>query len=192
MINTKTLKMQCQLGFEHGVDWYARANRTLIELAELCQVSNSEMAILLAGYSPRVSVLRSVKLAIEYTQTGQRPAGSMRSVHKSTMLGLERGFLNGPKTENFRQALLGVGDALVLDVWACRGLAVDQSKAYQKRFFPRIRRRFESVAESFGISVAQTQACQWSGVMKAHGRNDLDLLNKPTNQVFESVVNALP
>lgn len=177
MINNKTFKMQVRNGLDFGTDWYQRANQNVVCLAKSVGVSPADMALALAAFSPRVHVSRSIKMAIEFFENDrQQPAGSMAMVYKTCLVGLENGFLKGPKTENFRRALMLDGSALVLDVWTCRGLRVDPAKAYQKRFLSRIESRFENASQAFGLSTAQVQSCQWVGVMRANNRRDVDFV----------------
>ena len=175
MIIAKTLLKQIEAGLDHA-DWYIHANRRLSDVAYSLDTTPEKLALVLAALSPRVQVARSVRMSFHFLKTGECHPSTMQGVRTSLFNGLKNGRLTGPKTENFRRAILGDGDALTLDVWTCRGLNVDQKKAYQKSVFPAVERLFKRASRATGLSVAQCQAAQWAGTMRTYGRKTIPLL----------------
>ena len=179
MIQQKTLERIAEAGADDfGLNWYSRANQSIEGLASRLGCSVQHFAMLASGYSPRVSVLRSIKFACWHVATdGQiKPPGCMNAVHKLVNDGITRGYHNGPKIEAFRRCLLGCESSLVLDTWIAKALRVDQKALYQKAYYPAIESRFRATASNMGVCLADCQAMVWTGIMRQHGRVDLDLI----------------
>lgn len=168
MITTNTLVNQAIRG-QANRHWYAIGREQMTTAANQLNSCPRQFALLLSAYSPRVHVARAFKNAVYHVEHGTRPPGSMALHWKLATEGLDRGYLLGPKIEAFRRAILGEPDALVIDVWAARGLRVEQRRVFLKSVYPRIERLFNRAADRLGWSVSEVQASQWLTVRREHG-----------------------
>lgn len=174
MIQTNTLLNQVSAGLDFGENWYRRANSGCSEIADILGVSLNHFVFSAAVFSPRVHILRSIKMAIQFCLNPERrPISSLSLSYSLARKYASGGQLAGKKTEAFRRSIMSSGlcGSLCLDVWSCRGLRVEQSKVYNVSIFPRVERLFHRVSQSTGLCLPQLQACQWYASMVEHGRN---------------------
>jgi len=191
MITLKTLLKQVDDGRSFGLNWYARAYVDCDTMADKLNVSTELFVYAAAVFSPRVQVSRSINMAIEWLKDPEiKPAGCMANVYNTAMKYRDTLQLNGPKTENFRRSILSAGmdDSLCIDVWACRALGVEQSKAYNVGQYAKIRRLFNRASVKTGLTLPQLQACQWYSSMVKAGRNP-NGVNLISQSQLESVGN---
>lgn len=153
-------------------DWYDFASAQVDAASKRYNVDRYRMAALLALFSPRVHVKKSVMLAISYIETGRIPAMTLRSVAASIAHYELTGEIRGQKVLAFYQALLGDPNAIVLDTWMAKAFGIDERKdRWEYEYIAREgRRRIRKAARVLGWTPAQTQAAIWRGVMKEHGR----------------------
>jgi hypothetical protein len=154
-----------------GREWYRFANDQINAAAASLGISPKRLADLLAVFSPRVSVTRSIKWTLHYVKTGQTLPDCTRS-HRAALLHYETtGEIRGPKTGPFAKALLGDTGAVVLDVWMARALAIPQKKLESVKVWAQAYDRVLRVAGSLGWTPAETQAAIWTATVRGAGRN---------------------
>ena len=143
----------------------------------------------LAVFSPRVSVSRAARMAVEFCKNPQqRPHGCMNSVYKTALRYIDTMELNGKKTENFRRSILAAGksDALCLDIWMAKLFNVEQSKLYNKSVYPKIRRTMQRTANKLNLSMSECQAAVWTGYVDSVGYS-----NEKRRLIPDDVLNAV-
>lgn len=168
MIHTSTLLRYAQLGYEDR-HWYAEA-RTAIE--EICRRHSWDSAAfidVMAITSPRVRVSRNWGCTCTYMKTGKLPKGTMRSTRAALAHWELTGEIRGRKTSAFSDALGGDGGALVLDVWMALALGVDPTKVTRLDNIEAARRCVQYIADTLALTVAETQAAIWCGIIRSRG-----------------------
>lgn len=163
-------------GQEHRA-WYDYARDDIRQAAPFLNAAPERIAALLALFSPRVSVLRSVRWTVHYCRSAggidRFPYDCTRS-HKLAITHWEStGEIRGPKTGPFAKALLGDKNALVLDGWMAVALSrtTEEGRILGKRFeIQAVHRaasiRVREVATYVGWPIAETQAAIWAGIVK--------------------------
>lgn len=154
-----------------GRHWYEDAHAQIIVASPQLNTTPATLAAYLALYSPRVSVLRSIRWALYYLQTGHHPRDTTRSHRLAFEHYLLTGQIRGPKTYPFSQALLGDPDAVVLDIWMSRALHVDQRDFDRPYLHAVCCSRIRHTARLLNWTPAQTQAAIWFTTCRKHGRN---------------------
>jgi hypothetical protein len=160
-------------------DWYQFAHAQVIAGAVILDVEPKRFADLLAIFSPRVSVTRSIRFAVHYIQTGQHAHDVMGSIRAAVAHYEETGEIRGPKTGPFAKALMGNPTAIVVDTWMAIAYGVDPGKVRSKYVREPIDQHIRSVAKRKGWSPAETQAAIWAGIVRQHGRNVPQLFIEP-------------
>lgn len=155
---------------ESGRRWYVHAREQVIEAAALLDVPPWYYADVLAITSPRVSVKRNIRLANHYLVTGEHHRTTMRSVRRALEHYEATGDIRGPKTSEFARALLGMGDAIVLDVWMARAFGIDQSAFTRPAVRARCEQRIRKAAAALGWSPAEVQAAVWTAAVRRAGK----------------------
>ena len=162
--------------------WYRDGLADLTGMVEnLSGYDVDDMAFLLACYSPRVSVSRACRLAVmHWHDDSVKPSGAMSQIYATALKYRDRGFLNGKKTEAFRQAIVSGGktdddSALCLDVHMAKVLEIDQKYLYQIWNHPTVlalfrRAQFEMIEN---YSLAEFQAAVWCGYILELGHSVL-------------------
>jgi len=150
-------------------DWYARANRVLIELYG----GDSDLfAALLAATSPRMSVKRNWRLAKQVYHSWKNGGpinlnGTLPAHHGN----IERAFvsetLSGPKVESFRKNLLGDYNAVTIDVWMKRWLGID--KRLTLRRYEIAAGAIREQALDYRLKPAEFQAVAWCVIRRDYG-----------------------
>ena len=153
-----------------GAGWYDYAHGQVRAGAALLGVAPRRLADLLAVFSPRVTVKRSIRLAVTYARTGEVPYGVLQPTRLALDVYERTGRIRGPKTEPFARALTGDADAVTLDVWMAKAFGVDQSLFSAKGIHDRCRRRVESTARRLGWTPAEVQAAVWTATVRRSGR----------------------
>lgn len=154
-----------------GRYWYQHAEDQIRRASDMIGVEPERFAGVLACLSPRVSVLRNVRLTLRYLQTGEHGPGVMRCVRESVAHYEATGEIRGPKTRPFAYAVLGDPDAVVLDVWMAKALGVPQARLSSKRVHAKASDRVRSAARTVGYTPAQCQAAVWYAAVRRAGRN---------------------
>ncbi len=155
-----------QSGMPGGTRWYTKAEQQLRKTYDPPRV-----AALLALFSPRVPVKRSVNFTKFYIDTGTYRHDVVRSVRAAVDHWESTGEIRGPKTGAFYRALRGDHEAIVLDVWMSKLFGVDQKIFGTKSGYQMYSDRIRIIANQYGYSPRDTQACLWVGYLRMVGRN---------------------
>jgi len=146
-----------------GVGWYDTAAD---EIETVCDSEDwvvEKFVGILSVTSPRVAVRRNIRNTLQYFGTGKFLEGTMKGVLAAVKhLGVT-GKIRGPKTRAFNDALLGVSNAIVLDVHMARVLNVPQAAFDSKVVRGRCEQAVVEVSKAMGIKPADAQACLWYG-----------------------------
>jgi hypothetical protein len=153
-----------------GRDWYSHAHAEILRVAPHLGVPPQVFADYLALFSPRVSVARSIKWAIHYVRTYSYMHDCTVSHRLAVMHYRRTGEIRGPKTSAFARAIMGDPNAVVLDVWMARALAVPQRTLEYPRVHRTATSRLICVAETLAWSPAQVQAAIWHATVREWGR----------------------
>ncbi len=153
-----------------GRPWYDWARAEISAAAPLLGVSETRLADLLALFSPRVSVKKSVRMAVHYIRTGAHSHDVLPMVRVGVAHYEATREIRGCKTAPFAKALMGDKSAVVLDTWMAVAFGLDPGWIKDR---PRLRRRMaatlERVAAGLGWPVAETQAAIWAATVRAQG-----------------------
>lgn len=163
-MNTRRLISLAEQGRQHR-GWYRRARKSIKQWASIQHNPDEwadRFADLLALFSPRTHVYRSIGHALHYLATGEIKADVLPSVAASVRNYELTGRINGPKTSRFALALKGKRDAVVLDVWMARALRVNQKTFDTKGGYARGERAILRTAAAMGWTPAETQAAIWA------------------------------
>ena len=172
-----------------GHRWYRDGYNDAVTVANRLGVDVDLFIYALAVFSPRVSVSRAARLAVEFCKNPQkRPDGCMNSVYKTALKYIETLELNGPKTESFRRSIASAGkaDCLCLDTWMSKVFGVEQSKLYNKAVYPKIEKTMKRAANKLGLSMAECQAAVWCGYVDHVGHS-----NEKRRLIPDDVLNAV-
>ena len=162
---TQTYISLFKLG-RHMADWYDVAAADIVTAARTHKTSDGHpvrpetLAGLLAAFSPRTSVVRSVKWTLHFLQTGNFMPDCPRTIQASVVIFMDTGRIRGPKTGPFARALLGDPDAVVIDTHMAQALN------YSPKF---TQAQFEIMVDAVRsgarhrCSPAQFQAAVWCG-----------------------------
>lgn len=202
------LRRLALLGADHR-QWYDTARAQVTAAAVVLEVTPRRLADLLALFSPRVSVRRSIRFTVHYIQsqqtvcsvcgtdwtagrvscdcdcravpirTGEFLPDVTRSVRASIAHYEKTGIIRGPKTSAFARAVLGDRDAIVLDTWMAVAFNIDQKRIATKAVHGACCKKLRRLAKSLGWSNAETQAAIWTGAVRAAGRNVPEFLIEP-------------
>lgn len=156
---------------EAGRFWYDEAREQVDRGSVLLNIAPRRFADLLALFSPRVAVKRSIRFAVRYAETGEYAADVMRSVRASVDHYEQTGEIRGPKTRPFADALRGDGSAIVLDVWMAVAFGVDQRAFNRVGVHAECTRRIRIAAKRLGWTPAETQAAMWYATVRNAGRS---------------------
>lgn len=168
MVQTETLLRLAQLGYRDR-HWYRDARAAITRICEQNGWDRDAFIDVMAITSPRVQVSRNWAATYTYMRKGELPAGTMRSTRTALAYWKGGGGIRGRKTGPFAAALRGDEDALVLDVWMALALNVDERKVTNKANMAAARRRVERIAEMMDMTVAETQAAIWCGIIRERG-----------------------
>ena len=167
------------LAGSEGKGWYDTARESLEKWCYHNDVDLIHFVAVLALISPQMSVSRNVKVTKQYfvalkahgseIDTHRWVPGLMEKTHRRPLEVYEdTGHINGPKTKAFADALLGNGNAIVLDTHMATALGVPQSKLTKnKGVFTKACARVEAVAKRLQWTPAEVQAAVWTAVYKS-------------------------
>jgi hypothetical protein len=159
---------------EHGanyVDWYEEARQEIMRYSWHYGYTSTRVCDLLALFSPRVAVKRSLRFTHHYLQTGEFSHDVTRSTRAAVDHYEETCIIRGPKTSRFAANLKGDYRFVVLDVWMSKAFNVDQGVFGRKPVYKECSNRVIKVARQYGLTPAATQAGIWAGVVRKAGRN---------------------
>jgi len=156
--------------------WYRDARRSIRAFATEHDHDPRTVSDVLALFSPRSNVTRSVNDSRHYLLTGQYRPHVMSTIRAAVNHWERTGEIRGPKTSEFAKALRGNSQAIVVDVWMCRALGVDHNLIGQRpTLFRRCQRSIANCAEILGWQPAETQAAIWASTLQRFGRNPVSL-----------------
>lgn len=161
MASISTLYRKAEEGMESR-DWYDHARKHIQSTAVLLDIEPSRLSDLLALFSPRVGVKKSINLALHYIQRGEFRYDTMRGIRASVNYWEEAGIIRGPKTSRFARCLAGDQLSVVLDVWMARAFKIDDRLWSCRGIYAEGARRVAKTADHLGITPAQCQAAIWS------------------------------
>lgn len=168
---------QLIVGYRLAWDWYHHAQLVLGRHPQGYRIS-----CLLALFSPRVSVTRSVNFTKYYMTTGMFRRDVTRSVRAAVDHWESTGEIRGPKTSSFQRALMGDTEAVVLDIHMANLFGVEQ-----RVFSTRSGYRYYSdcvvrLGWLYGHTPRDMQALLWCGYVNSIGRTvprlDLSFLDE--------------
>jgi hypothetical protein len=144
-------------------DWYARAQRDIETVCALERWNVQRVTDVIAITSPRVSVVRNIRIALQYCHNGQLFTNVVRNIGKALARYETGGALSGQKISAFSKALSGDVSAIVLDVHIARALNVRQDDFTKPRFRAHCFRAVQRLANRLELSPRDAQAALWVG-----------------------------
>lgn len=160
-----------------GRHWYYDAHNAVRRWCFDESFSFDRTCDLLALFSPRVSVTRSLRMTYHYLLTSTFTHDTTRSIRASVVHYERTGEIRGPKTYPFSLLLRDPSHptAIVLDVWMSRALSVPHRRlatiSGAKPCFTAIRR----TASLLGWLPSEAQAAIWTATVRAHDRTPYPL-----------------
>ena len=169
MKNSTTLERIARNGL-HGIGWYEMARHELREVAQAEGWHTSHFADVIAITSPRVTVRRNVRLALQVMI--DCPLSNMMTSIKASVEAYYAGEgISGPKTAAFARALQGCRESIVLDVHMANALDVEQRLFRRAYVRAQCERRIRNVAERLGVFPVEAQEAIWFGQKLLRGEN---------------------
>ncbi len=168
MKTAKLLARNAMAGID-GRYWYADAATEIRATAAALAIDPRELASLLALFSPRVQVRRSIDNALDYVKNAEFHHSVMRSTRAAVLHWENTGVIRGKKTEPFSRAVIGDGDAVVVDVWMCRAIGIDHKKL-NKSAYAECVKRIRKAALLCDMTPAECQAAIWCNEVRKAGR----------------------
>lgn len=169
LASVETLTRLAEQGSD-GRSWYRVAREQVWQAAEFLDVTPWYYADILSLFSPRVSVIRNVRLTNYYLTIGEFHPSTMGVVRKAVEHYEQTGEIRGPKTSAFARALIGAGDAIVLDVWMAKSFGCDQQQFKRPAVRSVCERRIHKAADALGWTPAETQAAIWTATVRRANR----------------------
>jgi hypothetical protein len=153
--------------------WYADARR---HLAEHYGTDADLVAGLLAACSPRMSVKKNWKVALQIYRTWKAGGpinltGAMRTHHPNIYRALAGETLSGDKVESFRQNLCGSDNAVTLDVWMLRWYGSDNNERLTPKRYRALAKRVRQSAAYYRMSPCEYQAVAWTAIRSDNGKS---------------------
>jgi hypothetical protein len=145
-----------------GADWYSKAQA---EIAKVCAAESWDIerfTAILAVTSPRVSVRRNIRIALQYVGAGELLSNVMRNIGAAIRTYETRNKILGKKTSAFFAALMGDNSAVVLDIHMANLFRVAPyifTIGKRQKYVNRVCR----VADAIRLPPRETQACLWYG-----------------------------
>lgn len=138
-------------------------------IGEVFDVPERIVAGYLSVFSPRVSVLRSIRFAVHRIRFGTFTHDVTRSVRAAVLHYERTEEIRGPKTSAFYRAIMGDDDAVVLDVHMADAMGIDQSSFDTHLKYQRWATIFAECTP-VGYTPAQFQAAVWAGQLLSRNR----------------------
>jgi hypothetical protein len=92
--------------------------------------------------------------------------------------------LAGRKLDNFRKAIIGDPDAVVVDRWMLRAFGMDGEKGATPHSYDLVEHAVKQMAQQHGVTPRQMQAAIWFGVKNAAEAGK----NRPASPPFEQIL----
>lgn len=153
----------------HGKDWYLEAHEWVTSIATKHDTTPHRVAHILAATSPKVTVGRNVKHTLFYLETGEFLPDCMTNSRNNVKRYEATGEISGQKIQAFAAAILLDQDAIVLDTWMAKALAVPQS-AFTTKKAEECKKRISKAAQRLAWTPAQVQAAIWTATIEKHNR----------------------
>lgn len=178
---------------EHGRDWYRLSERDIRRFARTLPkgMGQSVGAAIFAALSPRAQYIQNWRAAYQIAEA--RNAGL--SEPPRTGLGDARDkawriahgedpdkVLGGDKVRRFWRALAGDPEAVVIDVWMCRVVGIDQERL-NPRLYAHIEASFREAARIVGEAPRDLQAILWFAVRGINPGDPVPGRFHPTQEV---------
>lgn len=151
---------------EGGEGWYRESRRIARKLAREHGVTLSVAAGVLAAISPRMrwgsnisyahAILAGIPVQGVFSMNLEKAHRIMAGERPLDVLG-------GPKVRAFYRAIMGDGQAVVIDVWMLRAVGWTK-KTLSAREYERVSDSLREAAEAAGIDPADFQAIVWTQV----------------------------
>lgn len=169
----RTAQHLCTLAYE-GLDrmwWYTDAKSDIERVCKHKGWDFNRFVDILAITSPRIAVVRNIRAALHYMDTGTVIHATIRSTRAALAHYEKTGVIRGPKTSAFAQALKGDLDAVVLDVWMSKAFEIEHKQFNKRKIREECERRIRKAARICNIQPAELQAASWAATVRRHGRN---------------------
>jgi hypothetical protein len=151
-------------------DWYALARQDIQLVCSDQGWCLDRFIDVLAITSPRISVRRNIRVALQYMRTGEWLSAVIRGTRQAMAHYELTGEIRGPKTRPFAAALRGDETNIVLDTWMATAFEIDQSTLSRKGIRVECEKRIKRTARRYGWSNAATQAAIWAATVRRAGR----------------------
>lgn len=149
-----------------GAKWYRESRRWARLIARETGVTVAQAAGVIAALSPRMRWGANVTLAHDLC-AGREVQGVFRAnlAKAQRILAGERPLdvLGGPKVRAFYRAIMGDGEAVVIDVWMLRAIGWAK-KTLTAREYEEVADHLREAAKAAGIDPADFQAIVWTQV----------------------------
>jgi len=162
---TPSYRKLCRLAQENlheAKDWYAMAEAEVRVICELENWNHRNFTGILSVTSPRCSVRRNIRVALEYVGNGHVMDNVFRTVRRSIEMWVQDDIIQGPKTSAFFAALMGDKNAVVLDTHMANLFGVEQTFAFRRKpeiaFWTQVVRR---IAKRLACEPRAAQAALW-------------------------------
>lgn len=152
-----------------GLSWYENARQDIREVCRSECWDETDFTAILACTSPRCSVRRNVRVAIEYVARGEFLAGTLKSVRRSVDIWRTEGKIHGPKTSAFFRAILGDVKSIVVDVHMANLYGVDARLVRSTKHRSPIEQSVKRVARRISVAPRDAQACLWFAQKRLNG-----------------------
>ena len=156
-------------------DWYTKAKKEINNICKKEGWNPGYFTDILSLTSPKVKVVRNIRIALHYMWTGDFLNAVMGNIKKSVENYEAKGIILGQKVYAFSQAIKGDTNAVVLDVWMARALGVEQTRFRNKKVNAECVDKISSLAADMGYSPRDTQAAIWAGIIKENGKKPVYL-----------------
>lgn len=163
----------CTLANE-AMDWCRWYDHAKADIKIVCQKKGwdfDRFVDVLAITSPRVAVVRNIRVAMHYMQTEKFLSGTIRNTRAAMKHYEATGEIRGPKTSAFARALKGDLDAIVLDSWMSKAFEIEQITFRNRTVKDECERRVCRAARACDLRPAELQAASWAVIVRRHGRN---------------------
>ena len=152
-----------------GRNWYRDATAGIGYVADQEKWDADEFAGVLATTSPRVSVLRNIRLSLHFMHNRNLRVVPMRGIRRSVQHFLDCREIRGQKTRSFYHNLMGCPDHVTLDVWMAYALGIDQTDFNTVASRAKATDRVVTVARKMSVTPAEAQAMIWTGYRRRAG-----------------------
>ena len=171
MTSYRTLCRRCRrfavIGREHA-GWYADARTVLGRIARYRGWDYGTWCDTVSICSPRISVVRNLRVAYRTMQGFTLPDDMLRSTRAALKHYGTTGVIRGPKTKRFARVLRGADNVVVVDSWMARALSVRPIDARYRSTQRMAERVIRHVARAEGLCLSDAQAVVWAGFIRTH------------------------